>query len=197
MRKPEITLLTEGFHYNGQFHHYSSVVHIGWYAIRTKVSMNYFPAGSCWDAWLEIHLKEQSKPLNLKVGAWFFATLRNTQAMCEALFQLYRDLSERTFQFRLQAYLNQLQTSGFFVYSGYKFYSNGDIVNDKNGKVLFNFRKDDLYSTANPFQLCIRPHTEGFLGGLKSRFGARRIDLELDKDIFCSLLYAVYGLKFD
>lgn len=192
MSKPEIMFLDEAFHYRGQSYPYSNVVNVEWFATRTKISYNFVPFGSYDNAWLKIYLKGQPKPLELKAGIVFF----NPAAKTQSLFEAYRSISERTFGYRALGYLDQLQTSGFFAYSGYRFFTNGNIANDKNGKVLYNIHRDHLLATDNSFELSIRRDSQGVLDGLKSRLGTHFISLWVDRDVFYYLLYTVYRLSF-
>ena len=139
--------------------------------------MNFAPCGSYDDTWLDIYLRGEREPLKLQSGylkefskfPWGFSSkLGNTAALTQALFEVYRNISERTFKYRLEGYLDQLLTSGFFVYSGYRFHKNGDITDQKNGNVLNNIYRDQLRTTANPFELSIRRDAHGLFRGLKS-----------------------------
>lgn len=192
MSKLEIKFLDDAFHYRGQSYPYSNVVNVEWFATRTKFSYNFVPIGSYDSARLKIYLKSQPKPLEIKVGFMF----SNSTVKTESLFEIYRSISERTFEYRALGYLDQLQTSGFFVYSGYHFFTNGNIANDKNGKVLYNIHRDHLLATDNSFELSIRRDSQGVLDDLKSRLGTHFISLWVDRDVFYYLIYTVYGLSF-
>jgi hypothetical protein len=194
--KLPITLRDDGFDYKGRRFPYECVLHIGWYAVHTKMvgPVLGLPTGSSYDnAWLQIHPKGWRKPLKIKAGATLFATFRNTALPCRALQEVYLDLSERTFRFRLRPYTDQLRHGNYFVYAGWRFHANGDIVaNDGEERLLFNMLQDRVGITQNPFQLYIRRETKGVVEGIKSHLGERTVPLQIDRDIFCYLVYNLY-----
>lgn len=193
MASDEVTFLAQCFSYKGRAYNYLDVAHLSWHATHTNVSLNSLPAGSYDEATLKVIFRT-SDVLKLSAGAKLFPTLRDTAGMCSRLSDTYGVLAQKTAQIRLDGYVVQLQGVGYFVYSGYRFYPNGNLTNTDNDTKVCSLYEDSIVRSGNPFELIIKHPSHSLLDRIKSRLTEHRISLQVDQDIFCFLLEHIFHI---
>lgn len=185
------------FIYYDNEYHYSRVMSIGWNWVHTKTSFNAIPTGSYDKATLLLKMKEMYGTLRIVAGVDLFPTFRDTGSMCEQLNYVYIDIAQKTFDYRAKHYLSSLQANGFFDYGAFRFYFNGDVVNPKNKKKLFNLYSDKLKTTDNPFELVLKRKSASIAEFIRYIFEPHVINLTFDRDVFLAIFHSVYSLDIN
>ena len=120
------------------------------------------------------------------------------QKLCAVAFsRSTRPLRKGQPKFRLQGYLDQLQSKGYFVYSGHRFYANGDLYSANSEQIMFSLHTDRLCRSENPFQLTIQHPSDSLMSRIKSWLQTDFIDLKVDRDIFFLLLEQQFHIALD
>ena len=169
----KLELLFDHLNYEGHPYSYADVIHLGRYAQRTSV--NFLPMENY--VRIKIYLRNNSKPITIANSFGLIGTAGKIK-------KAYELLVEKTFQLRIKSYLEQIDTAGFFEYSGAKFFASGDVL-IKNEKI--NLRTAKMW--LEPFNIILKEPT-----GLFAR--KRKISTDIDQDVFLALLKEIYGIKF-
>jgi hypothetical protein len=137
LAKPkDFILLRDGFSFKGRHYKDTDVCNIS----LSNIQLNYkygglVEAGNVKKVVLEIKLKDGTN-VKIKSEDWdqinplgiLLSAIRDKDKEREEIYSVYQHLCQRTFQQRLDFYLSQLDTHGYFIYDECKFYPGDKIV---------------------------------------------------------------------
>lgn len=164
------------FEYQNNTYLYKNVTHLGRYARKTTISIIFSALPILRSNYLEIEIynKGSVKPIVLENSVGIGDT-KNIQ-------KAYLLLVEKTLEYRIVPYVNQLEHSKCFEYGGATIYLSGDV---KTKTEHFNFigykvfiRELDIVFREDKFWFA-KEH---------------KISAEIDLDIFCVLMEKIFGV---
>ena len=169
----KVELLPDVIRYKRRSYPYSTVVHLGRFAIRSY--LNFIPLG--YYLRIRIYIESIKKPITLHNSVGLIGTTSRLR-------EIYEMLVEKTFQTRIKNYLEKINSRGYFEYGGAVFYPSGEVtINNKR----LNLHTAKLCS--EPFKFILK-EPKGFLGR------KHRISTDVDQDVFLALLKEIYGISF-
>ena len=169
----KIELLQDSISFRGKIYPYSSVVHLGRYA--RKTSFNFIPVEDFLR--LRIYVVGLEKPITLKNSLGLIFTT-------STLKKIHQRLIEKTFQLRAKRYFMQIESMGYFEYGGARFCPAAEVlIKDKK----INLRTAKVW--LEPFEFVLK-ESAGFFAR------TRRVNTEIDQDVFLMLLKEIYGISF-
>ena len=201
MLLPEnISLIENGFKYDGVRYQFSDVRSIRFGAVSVKHSTNFVKTHDSLHSDMEIHFtrSELGKRGSLKIGAnkGFFTDYRNYEKqkkLTDALFNFYAVLAKATFQQRLRYYIESGDDTVAFRYGKFVFFKDGVIV--KNSKLYAHLDRNEHNIMKTYSEILLEK--KGLLGkAVNELFGSKSFDILSDKDVILQLLSHFYGLSW-
>lgn len=124
---------------------------------------------------------------------WF---LTSSQKKIDGIVDLYTHLAKATFENRLQRYLTELQSRGYFTYAGYRFHPQHGII-CRDGR---EFTSESTTFLKHYGLLELRPRSQSLLEKAKREIWGGRIqsiDTLTDTDVFFGLLSHFFGIRWN
>jgi len=161
-------------------------------------------SGTSHSAKLDLYIRNQKTPINIRYPReWirsFLTSVTHKKADADDLVACYRELSQRTFKTRAERYLEQVRSTGAFIYDQKRFTKDGAVLS-ASGKPLFKFA--DVSSYRYVFHLACAPKGSLAEKALKSGRpifkllgGYTDINTEFDQDVFYFLLNHLYRISW-
>jgi len=186
----DVRVLDDGFECDQVFYPFSDVLHLGFRKEVETSSMNGIPTNRDFTAHLTIFIKSERKPLEVKAGSFKAFYLFRKRDRAEEVFaeieELYVELAEGTFGYRLRSYESELDRRGFFTYDSVRFHHDGRIESGKHSLYLSDVSISNYDN--DPFRIVFKGSTQG--KGLRALAGGPSIliDCDTDYDVFAYLL---------
>ena len=133
-------LTSDGFIYKDSQYRIGEVLHLYFHRVRTVQRRNFVKLGEAESAYLGITLLSGKQiVLSFDESTILYGFNLDKKDDFKNLMNLYIFLSEKTFANRLQPYLNQIQSAGYFVFGECRFYP--------RDKIVFRSKEFPLHST--------------------------------------------------
>ena len=139
-----------GITYKDEYHDFSDIKHLHFERVVTTERVNFVKVGEPERAILKIELLNGVIiKIKFSESTMFVGFNLDKKHDIKNLLQLYIELSEKTFEYRLKQYINQITMEGFFIYDKCRFFPNSKIVIKNVGYVIedCNFLKSPGYIT--------------------------------------------------
>lgn len=200
-----IEFRSDTFIWNNTIFPYDSIFNIGFKASVTSTSF-ITSRKLIFCLFIYAHIDGSNKMFDINVLSTTFEPLEMSidKNSFEVYNCIYNYISEKSFDSRMQNYLDSLHSNGFFKYMDYKFYRNGDIISDKknvkvanlsfaikNNEVGFGTKFSNLKSsiqTSDPYEFVISNGNPKFKFLLFESGFAVKIQALQDYDIFYTLV---------
>ncbi len=173
------------------------ITELGFHHKGTKVVTNFVPMGEDHEAYLMVGLKTRSKPIHINYRGAHTRKIIFEDTFTKALTieSIYRRLAELTFKQRVDKYLSELESEGYFTYAQAKFFPNGEIIfPKKNGRVdqsNYHFSR----TSSDVFLKEIKPEPTTVWGHVKKKLHdpiSYSIPTSVDGDVFFALIKHYY-----
>lgn len=171
-RNKKVELLSEGIRYDNKIYLYTSITHLGRYARRSSV--NFIPLGDYLR--IVIYIEGLSEPIILENNFGLIGTTGKIK-------KIYEKLVSLTFTQRVNNYLEQIKSRGFFEYAGAKFYTSGEVLIKEQ---KYHIKTAKMW--IEPFEYVMKQP--------KGLFGVtEKISTKIDADVFYTLLKHLYEIE--
>jgi hypothetical protein len=182
-------IVTGGFEFKGLFHPFSMITHLFYSAV--GVHVNFAKNPSYHGATLRIYLNNgHSITLHFHDEVTWY---RNRATDLSNLWEAYLYLSQETFSQRMNSYLTQLSTKGYFEYDECRFYP--------PDKVVFRgqtFMKEDCQFLKSANWVELMPKNCNFWGKAQRFFSSKtpQFNTQTDRDVIFAILDERFGLRW-
>lgn len=186
----DFVLDNSGFSVKDLRYNYSEVEKLYYHRVQVQKTMNFVAAGIDHQVTIGIYVRARAKPLIIEAGPKMLslAGFSFGEKKAESLTAKFSELSQRTFDQRVQKYVESRQQHGYFLYDGKKIHKSG-LVEGENWS--FNLAIDRPVLKA-PFAIFYEKKGAGFLGRAKQY----EIQTTHDADVFFALLFNLFRLRW-
>jgi hypothetical protein len=146
---------------------------------------------------LEFDLSGFSKRISLNTNEIFYNAFKSIKKKHVVLYSIYSFLSEKSFSFRLQSYLNDVKFNGYFFIDGCKIFPNGNFE-IKNLTLNIYDKNTKLSMTNRAFFMCERKGNNTVLTKI---FGSNEKGILIestipDFDVFIYIIRNFFKINF-
>jgi len=187
-----IKIKEDGFFYKNQFYFFKQIEKIRFYYEVTDIRHSFQHIGSDHQADLDLYIDVLTKPIKIRTGeSWTNFTIDATKGRADSVLDLYSIFAEQTFKLRINKYITEIKSKGFFTYDNKMFHLDGRVVSPKFTLNLITDKP--IYK--EPFWLLYKTE-KNIKSGL---FGKKDfyIYTYFDKDVFTYLLKKLYKISHD
>lgn len=193
----QIEIDSTGLYYQGSKFPYQAVDSLRYYYVITKKTVNFVPAGTDYNAELDIYLATLTNPIVIRTGSLMgFLGMNRGEGQANPVMRLYQQLSQHTYQIRLTKYVEKFEKQGYIYYDNKKIFKDGTV---SDGQREINLTKN-IRLRKSPFEL-IHPSPDSFTKVIKEElFGKRQdfvISTQFDSDVFFTILAMYFNLRFE
>lgn len=123
----------DAFFVKGERFSYKDVTETEFYYVQTQKRLNLGASGIDHNVEIKLFLNSRSKPIKIKTGPQYITLhgLSFGKESTESVISKFNEISSRTFNQRVEKYLQSLDQYGYFFYDGKKIFLNGDVVSEK------------------------------------------------------------------
>ena len=192
LEKTGFRLNDAGFFYNGSQYRYEELVTT--FRVRQRFEMQYVGVGSDYTHSVGIYFEMLSgqKVKLIEQPTW---TSEGKPENVDKLEEIYRNVSEKTFQTRIQRYIDQVNARGFFVYDDWTFHTVNRTITEPNGGRVHNLDDVTLFKKYGVIE--VRRRNEGIAAKLGRAIGHKTVINTLQNtDVFFSLLAIYYAIEW-
>lgn len=180
-------ITNSGFASGSDFYDFADVRHLSFTNVITKKVTNFMASGE--DQTVTIEITVPGKILKFVAGpttsTWSVGSFG--QKPSQSLIEKYRVIAERSFDSRLQRYLQSLDSNGYLIYDSTRILRNGD-VQHKAG--TFNLKASSSQLRRGPFTLYLQPVNGGWVKRVPT------LSTMVDADVFYFLLDKVFEVRW-
>lgn len=191
-----IRLDDDGFWKEGLFFRYEEIQHIFFARIHEKQSINFIPVGEADRAHLVLTLRDGQKiGSQIDETGFIIGLNKNKQDEIATITDAYYFLSRRTFSSRLDDYIEQINTKGYFEYDDCKFYP-------AERRIVFQSRSFPVADTRflrGPTYVLMERKGNAFLERMKRELSITKSPqfvTAMDRDVLFFLLDQYFELRW-
>jgi hypothetical protein len=200
----KVLLGSDQFLHAGKEYLYSQVTSLAYYAVKTTRKINFATCRVTYNAEIVIYVQGLDQPIKIRPEKSIPVSIgvsllpyryeeKYTREKADSVSQLYVQLAEKTFPYRIKRYLQMVEQYGCFLYDGKRFFPDGLVIGDD---YEVNFRAATVYK--RPFEVFVSlPKSLG--KELIHRFIKDQdfvISTKYDADVFFALLEKLYGKRW-
>ncbi len=185
-----------GFSYEGEFHEFNDIAHIFFTRINTSQRLNFMKVGDVDSSYLYLTLVSGKKiKLSFDEAGIFIGFNSDKKTDLKNLTDIYLFLSEKSFKERMDRYIKEIETEGYFLYDKCRFYPS-------ERKIIFRSKEYPIDSSSllkGAGYIELRKKEFGFLDKLKREVSLTKtpqFNTQTDSDVIFSLLDHYFKLRW-
>jgi len=187
----DVTINETMLSYKGTNYKLSDIKNVGYFRKRIEHRTNFVKTGETQEDYLLLKFSN-NKELVLQVYDKIFTSAEKIEKDRMFMSNLFYDLKQKTFETRVNRYLQSIKDYGYFEYMDCKFFVNDKKVIIKNTDYHlsdWNFMKGATY-------ICVEKKQKDLMSALKKMWDIPQFATIFDEDIIFQLLDKYMGLRW-